>query len=589
MTEIASAQNTLRDLSLALGAIGNCGFNALIDPSGTVVWSCFPRPDGDPVFCALIDGEKNALDRQGLFAIELVDAVRTKQHYVENTAVLCTELWDAHGNSLRITDFAPRFVLRERIFRPLMLVRRIEPVGRPRIRVRLRPRFDYGATAPVVTRGSNHVRYANSGLALRVTTDMPITYLLDETEFIADRGMHFLFGVDEIPSGGIASTARDFEESTILYWRHWVRPLGVPFRWQEAVIRAAITLKLCTFEETGAIVAAMTTSISEAPATERNWDYRFCWLRDAFFVVRALNSLSEVATMENYLGYLFNLFQRAEGSGHLQPVYRVGLEAELTERVVDTLAGYRGQRPVRVGNDAYRHLQHDVYGNVILAASQAFFDTRLLRRADVEDFHRLQWVGERAFALHDQPDAGMWEFRTRARVHTASSLMCWAACDRLARIAGHFELPERMWYWSGRAERIRARILEEAWNPKRNAFVDALGGTELDAGVLLMGEVGFLDPRDPRWISTVEAIGRELRNDKHIFRYRTPDDFGAPPSPTRSRRSNVHEWPGRTFQPATQRRDIPKGCGPMTATLDTATLTWQDVCAFDDLVPDRGA
>ena len=201
------------------------------------------------------------------------------------------------------------------------------------------------------------------------------------------------------------------------------------------MIRAAITLKLCQYEETGAIVAAMTTSLPEAPHSGRNWDYRFCWLRDAFFVVRALNGLSEVGTMEKYLGWLTNVLHKEAGSGHVQPLYGIGLERELTESIVPHAHGYRGMGPVRIGNQAHEHFQHDTYGNIILASAQSFHDHRLFRRGDASDFAALETMGEQAWRLHDQPDAGIWELRTRARIHTSSSLMCWAACDRLAHIA----------------------------------------------------------------------------------------------------------------------------------------------------------
>src|SRR5206468_756370 len=166
--------------------------------------------------------------------------------------------------------------------------------------------------------------------------------------------------------GRIEENAREFADQTSLYWRHWTRRLALPLEWQEAVIRAAITLKMCQFEETGAIVAAMTTSIPEAPDSGRNWDYRHCWLRDAFFVVRALNALSEVGTMEDYLRWLHDVVRDADG--HIQPLYGIGLEKQLDERIVTTLPGYAGMGPVRVGNQAFEHLQHDVYGNIVLGS-----------------------------------------------------------------------------------------------------------------------------------------------------------------------------------------------------------------------------
>jgi GH15 family glucan-1,4-alpha-glucosidase len=517
--------------SLDLGVVGNGTYGALIDKWARVVWCCLPRLDGDPVFYDLLNGGEPKGDggrERGFWSIEIENASSSRQYYRQNTAILVTELTDKDGNAIEICDFAPRFTQRERIFQPMTLVRRVRPLqGSPRVRVRMRPAFNYGLREPDVTRGSNHMRFLHSGLALRLTTNAPVTYLLDETAFNLTNPISFILGPDETLTGGIEDTARQFEERTEDYWARWVRRLALPLEWQQAVIRAAITLKLCCFEETGAIVAAMTTSIPEAADTERNWDYRFCWLRDAFFVIRALNSLAEVETMENYLRYLGNIVGTAE-NGHLQPVYGIGLETHLVEHLVDTLSGYRGMGPVRRGNQAYEHFQHDVYGNVILAASQSFFDERLLKPATKADFERYEKVGERAFAMHDQPDAGMWELRTRARVHTSSSLMCWAACDRLAHIAEHLGLVERSRYWRGKADQIHATICKCAWNEEMGAFTESFGGDQLDAGLLLMAEVNFLQPDDPRFRSTLLAVEKALRRGHHMFRYATADDFGTP-------------------------------------------------------------
>jgi GH15 family glucan-1,4-alpha-glucosidase len=512
---------------LELGLIGNCSFNALVDEAGAVVWSCMPRPDGDPVLHALLGTTGDGAS--GRFVIELADQVEARQRYVGNTAILETELTDRGGNAVRITDFAPRFTDRGRTFRPVLLVRRISPVrGRPTIRVRLDPSFEYGARRPDVTRGSHHIRYYHAGQAVRLTTDMPITYAIDETWHLLDRPVNLLFGVDETLDRNVGEVAREFEERTDDYWRHWVRALALPPEWQDAVIRAAITLKLCTYEETGAIMAAVTTSIPEAPDTERTWDYRYCWLRDAFFVVRALNGLSEVATMETYLRYLANIIQQARPSRHLQPVYGIGLEVAIPERKLTSLGGYRGYGPVRVGNQAYEHHQHDGYGHAVLAATQAYFDHRLLRPAGVDDFRTMEWLGERALELFDQPDAGVWEFRTIAAPHTSSAVMCWAACDRLAKIARHLGIDDAAERWSAAAQRIHRVIIERSWNEKRGAFVADFGGVDMDASVLLMSEVGFLPAADARWRSTLDVVRRELKSGNHLFRYVAADDFGAP-------------------------------------------------------------
>lgn len=510
--------------SLELGMVGNCGYSALIDRQARLVWCCLPRFDGDPVFNALLD----ASDNGSLWAFELEDFERSEQHYEPNTAVLRTRLYDRQGQGIEITDLAPRFWSRGRMFRPLTLVRRVKVLqGSPRMRVLLRPRFEWGRQQPTVTQGSTHIRYVGAGQTLRVNCDAPISYVLAETFFVVDRAMNFIMGPDETLATGIEETARGFEQETVSYWRSWSRSLALPLEWQDAVIRAAITLKMSLFEDTGAIVAAMTTSIPEAPHSGRNWDYRYCWLRDAFFVVRALNSLSEVATMEEYLRWLMNVVIRS-GGGHIQPLYGIGQEEKLTESTLDHLPGYRGMGPVRVGNQAQEHMQYDVYGNIVLGAAQAFHDHRLFKRAGRAEFVHLEAVGEQAFRVYDQPDAGMWELRTRARVHTSSALMCWAACDRLSKVAATLRLPERIRYWRERADIIRARILKESWSEERQAFAESFGGRDLDASALLMAEVNMIDPNDARFVATVDALERSLCDGPYMRRYEAPDDFGKP-------------------------------------------------------------
>jgi GH15 family glucan-1,4-alpha-glucosidase len=513
--------------SLELALVGNCAIGALIDTRGAVVWCCMPRFDGDPVFHALLNSA-DGMPSDGSMAVELEGVARTEQEYVPGTAVLRTRLFDAAGQGVEIVDFAPRFYNRDRVFRPAQLVRRVRPLsGHPRVRFIVRPRAEWGTAAPVLTRGSNHLRYVLPGGALRLNTNAPPTYVADSTWFSLHSPVSLLLGPDETLTGGVEETARDFEEQTMLYWRHWTHRLALPLEWQDAVIRAAITLKLCQFEETGAIVAAMTTSIPEAPSSGRNWDYRFCWLRDAFFVVRALNSLSEVGTMEDYLRWLYDVVRGAQG-GHVQPLYGIALERTLTESIVSGLSGYRGMGPVRVGNQAYEHFQHDVYGNIVLGAAQAFHDHRLFRRADAADFAALEAVGEQAWLVHDKPDAGMWELRTRSAVHTSSALMCWAACDRLGKIAGALGLTARAEFWRTRARAIQAKIVEQSWSEKRQSFVACFGGSDLDASVLLMAEVGFLPPHDPRFRRTVMALEEHLCDGPFMRRYEAEDDFGRP-------------------------------------------------------------
>lgn len=509
--------------NLDLGVIGNGSFGALVDAQARVVWSCLPAFDGDPAFCALLSPRDH---EGGDYAIELENFSHSEQAYLHNTAILRTVLHDQQGGQVEIVDFAPRWREHERFYRPVMLVRRVTPLaGNPRIRVRARPLADWGARLPDSTWGSNHMRWMLPDFTLRLTTDVPVRFVREETPFVLAHPVHLVMGADERLTQGVAAFVREAQERTAEYWREWVRYLSIPLDWQEAVIRSAITLKLCQYEDSGAIIAAMTTSIPEAPDTPRNWDYRYCWLRDAAFVVRALNRLGATRSMEEFLRYIFNI---ATSDGSLQPLYGINFEEQLHEYEVESLSGYRGMGPVRRGNLAWVQKQHDVYGSVVLASTQLFFDQRLADPGDVQTFARLEPLGERAFALHDVPDAGLWEFRGRAEVHTYTSVMCWAACDRLAKIAAKLGLTERARYWRDRADEIHTRVIEHSWNETLGHFADTFGGERLDASLLLLCDVGFVQAADPRFVATVEAIGRDLKRSDALFRYVAPDDFGSP-------------------------------------------------------------
>lgn len=512
--------------NLGLAVIGNCSISALVDPRGRIVWSCVPRFDGDPVFCSLLKGDAEPED--GFFDIELMDFAWSEQSYRRNSALLVTTLCDEHGGAVEITDFAPRFKQYGRVFRPGTIVRRVHVVaGTPRIRIRLRPTYEYGLHRPTITRGSNHIRYVSPDYTLRLTSNASIAYLLEEVPFVLDRPLTLHLGPDESLAQSVVDLGRTFQEETDAYWREWCRYLAVPFEWQEAVIRAAITLKLSNFEETGAIIAAMTTSVPEAPHSGRNWDYRYCWLRDSYYVVHALNRLGVTRTMEGYLNYITNIAASAE-NGYLQPLYGVTRSPRVTEHEIPSLDGYRGMGPVRVGNDAYRQVQNDGYGSVVLACAQSFFDRRLIHPGGAALFNHLEVLGEQAVQRWNQPDAGLWELRTRARVHTYSSLLCWAACDRLGKIAAHLNYPERQAYWSGQAETIRRGILKHAWNADIGSFVESFGGVHVDASLLLMAELGFISARGKRFQSTLSVIEQRLLRGRHVIRYEAPDDFGAP-------------------------------------------------------------
>ncbi|MBW6527766.1 glycoside hydrolase family 15 protein [Sphingomonas sp. RHCKR7] len=511
--------------NLDLWPIGNCQVSALVDRAGRFVWGCVPRVDGDPLFSALLGGEA---PETGYWGIEIEDSVSVEQEYVRNTPILITRHTDSHGGAIEVIDFCPRFQREGRTYRPVGYARIVRPVaGSPRVRVRLRPTCGWGGGCREQIGGSNHLRLLLDTIALRLTTTAPIAMVQGEHAFRVERPLHFFLGPDESFQGDLASTVDLMLYRTTQEWQGWVRGLAVPLEWQETVIRCAITLKLCQHEETGAIVAALTTSVPEHADSQRNWDYRYCWIRDAYYTVQALNRLGALDVLEGYLGYLRNIVDAARG-GHIQPLYGVLGEAQLPERIEAQLTGYRGMGPVRVGNQAAEQIQHDAYGQIVLCSVHAFFDHRLFRLSGVEDFEALERVGERAWAYYDQPDAGLWELRTRQSVHTYSSAMCWAACDRLANAAERLRLPEREALWAERAQVIRDRIESAAWREETRRMSATFAGDDLDASVLQLLDLRFLEADDPRFLDTLAAIETGLRRGSTMLRYDTEDDFGLP-------------------------------------------------------------
>ena len=512
---------------LELWPIGNCQISALIDRTGAVVWSCIPRVDGDPVFCSLINGDNRDA---GIWRFELVGQVSATQEYIRNTPILVTRLEAEDGSAVEVLDFCPRHEGKGRMYRPVAIGRIVRPVtGSPRIRVVLRPMRGYGADIAETTRGTNYIRYLVGQEVLRLSTDAPVGHILEQRTFRVEEDLHFFLGPDEPFNGNLREEIRRMEQATRNYWQRWVRGLATPFEWQSEVIRCAITLKLCQHEETGAIVAALTTSIPEAPNSERNWDYRYCWIRDSYYTVQALNRIGALDVLEKYLAYLRNIVDAAKG-GQIQPLYSVMGVAELNEATAASLAGYRGMGPVRVGNAAYKQVQHDCYGQIVLPTVQGFIDQRLLRIADDRDFESLEQVGEMAWAMHDQPDAGLWEFRTRQEVHTYSAVMSWAACDRLAMAAEWLGKSDRVALWRTRADAIRTRIEAEAWveNGAGGHYGASFESDYLDASLLQMVELRFLAPDNPRFAATFAAVEAQLRRGDFMLRYAAEDDFGAP-------------------------------------------------------------
>ncbi len=446
---------------------------------------------------------------------------------MRNTAIVETVLTDTNGGKVRVSDFAPNFERFERVYRPPQIIRRIEPIaGLPRVTIRVRPTHGYGRPTTNFVVGSNHIRYLDGSQVLRLTSDAPLSYIVNEISFPLTRPVNLIFGQDDPFLSAIDTTSREFLDRTRDYWHAWVRYLALAYEWQVEVVRAAITLKLCSFAETGAIVAAHTTSIPEAPSSSRTWDYRYCWLRDAYFVVDALNRLGATQIMESYINYITTI---ASVDEEIQPLHGIVPFSPLEEWSAPDLKGFLGEGPVRVGNQAATQTAERR-----LWQRRSRRDADVRRRASAEkgrrgavSASRRSWRAGHRLCL--RAGCGFMGISHAARCRTPIRRRCAGRPAIGSRgIARRLKIADRAKYWSVNARSLRERILKEGWDEKRGALTGAFGSPDLDASVLLVAELGLLSSNDPRFIKTCDAIGRELTRNGRIMRYTAPDDFGAP-------------------------------------------------------------
>jgi GH15 family glucan-1,4-alpha-glucosidase len=425
-----------------------------------------------------------------------------------------------------VLDFAPRFTRHNRIFRPTQLLRIVEPLdGTPLVRIRCDPRIGWSKAVPVALQGSDHLQYEGFASRLRLTSDIPLSYLGGQPFALTER-RHLVLSWGPAVEGPVAPLCESLLADTTRYWQRWVKHCNIPPLYQEEVIRSALVLKLHCFEDTGAIVAAMTTSIPEAPGSGRTWDYRYCWLRDAYYVLGAFRLLGHFEEREHFLQYLLNI-AAATPDLKLCPLYRVDGSSDLEEYILPNWPGFAGDGPVRIGNGAAQHIQNDIFGEMVLALAPIFLDERFRAERSRAVLDLLERLARKAIEVAGTPDAGIWEYRTEWQPQTFSSLMCWAAADRMAGVAARYA-PERRPEYAAAAARIREEIIARAWNPGLGSFAGSYGGSDLDAALLQMASVRLLAPDDPRLHGTVDAIRKQLSRDGWLFRYRLDDGFGAP-------------------------------------------------------------
>jgi GH15 family glucan-1,4-alpha-glucosidase len=479
-----------------------------------------PRFDSPPIFASLLDHNDG-----GRFTIGPTAHEAGVQRYLPNTNVLETR-FETKDGSFRILDFAPRFMQWERSFRPTKLVRIVEPIaGTPRIRVLCDPVLGWSRARPRPELGSHHVAYHGYAAELRLTTDAPLSYLNDEPFALTGR-KHFVLAWGAPVEEPLESLCERFLRETVRYWQQWVKHCDIPPIFQGEVIRSALALKLHCFEDTGAIVAALTTSLPEAPGSGRTWDYRYCWLRDSYYTLGAFQLLGHFEEREQFLQFLINVASSAPDLD-LAPLYRIDGKTDLSEVILADWPGFIGEKPVRVGNAAALHRQHDVFGEMVLALTPLFLDARFREQVTAPVLDLVTRLARRAVAVAGQPDAGIWEFRADWRPQTFSSLMCWAAADRMSRIA-RIHHPSIADEFAAAAERIRSELLANAVDATRGSLVADYGGKELDAALLQAIALRLLPVDDRRLFATVDAVRSDLEYRGWLKRYRTNDGFGVP-------------------------------------------------------------
>ncbi len=509
------------------GLIGNCQITALVSREGSIPWLCLPRPDSPPIFGSLLDPDG------GQLMTAPVDVVGSDQKYLKNTNILSSFLTTQDGSQVEITDFCPRFEQHGRMYRPASLFRIVTPLsGSVRIKVICNPILGWEKNPAIPIRANSHVRYEYPNGVLRIATNMPLTYLLEKESFLLQEQIFIAVLWDTPLEADIKQVSLDFLARTESYWQRWVKHCSIPSSFQDEAIRSALALKLHCYEDTGAIIAATTTSLPEKLGSERNWDYRFCWLRDAFFTLNAFYHLSHFEEMEGFLRFLLNIVNYNDD---LAPVYSLDQKLPVPEFLHTNWKGFAGSQPVRSNNAAASQVQNDVYGELILSLAPIYLDERFhhLRSSHLDKI--ILWLAQRCCSLIGKPDAGIWEIRGNTQEHSFTNTMCWAGIDRTITMIEKGKLLTGDGNFTALLKRSAQAAQTRLYAATRNHIVtNSPTDDTLDASLLLLPILRFPDAH--LCSSTTDAIAQQLRinsneNSFFLFRYRRSDDFGSPEDP----------------------------------------------------------
>ncbi|NKI32697.1 glycoside hydrolase family 15 protein [Croceivirga thetidis] len=513
--------------NLNYGIIGNCRSSALISDKGSLDWCCLPQFDSPSAFAKLLDDKKG-----GSFEFIVDDTYAISQEYEDRTNILITT-FNNGVDAFEVHDFMPRYHKKgQEYHNPPEIVRYLKhKFGRPSFRVRYNPKLEYayGETTSF-TKKNFIVSLTDSEKydTIFLYTSFDQEKVLNGDELFLGLDGYFLISYNEkLLAPTLQKTYLELERTKV-YWLDWSERTPSYKKFDKQILRSALTLKMLTYQKTGAVLAAATTSLPETIGEVRNWDYRFCWIRDASMVIKVMSELGHKNSAKRYLQFIIDLMPKKDEK--LQIMYGINKEKKLTEITLEHLDGYHGSKPVRVGNAAYQQTQNDIYGILM----DVIYEQLAKFGSDIENSEELWGITKGIVwivAKHwQEPDKGIWEFREEDRHFTFSKILCWVAIDRAIKVAKIFKKTRKLNEWKELEEQIRLDIHENAWNEDVQAFTQSYGSYYLDASVLLMESYGFIDAKDPKFMSTVHAIDKDLNNNGLLYRYKNEDDFGLPSS-----------------------------------------------------------
>ncbi|TSE07373.1 glycoside hydrolase family 15 protein [Aquimarina algiphila] len=513
--------------NLDYGIIGNCRSAALISKTGSLDWCCLPNFDSSSVFAKILDEQKG-----GSFEILVSDDYKVSQKYIHKTNILVTE-FNNGTDIFESIDFMPRYQNEDGSYHnPADIIRYIKLIaGKPTFRVKYNPKLEYAKEETYSKKTENYIKSITNKDkydTLYLYSDLDLEGILSGEKITLTDHAYFLISYHEKILEQTLERCYLKLQRTRVYWLNWSEKTTTYAKYNDEILRSALVLKLLSYEKSGAVLAAATTSLPETIGEVRNWDYRFCWIRDASMVIKVISDLGHKNVAQRFLRFIIDIIPDKDEK--IQIMYGINGEKDLTEKTLDHLSGYKNSSPVRIGNAAFHQKQNDIYGILMNVIYQQFVKFE----CTVDDNESLWTISKSIVHIvnvnWEKPDKGIWEFRTEERHFTFSKLLCWVAVDRAIKIGELINKKGKNKRWKALRDRIYNDIYENAWNEEVQAYTQSYGSSDLDASTLLMESYGFIDAKDPRFISTVKATEKELCNDGLLYRYKNKDDFGLPSS-----------------------------------------------------------